>query len=424
MAVFSVVGFLILVLAGHTHGFDNPENAKTDAPISYNRDIRPILSENCFACHGTDAGNREADLRLDLSETAVGKEEDGAAIVVGQPDESLMWQRIIETDPDVVMPPPESKKKLTGEQKQMLRRWIEQGAEYQKHWAFERPVKSSESGIDELVAKSLKRDGLSFSPEADRPTLIRRVSMALTGLPPTIEEVDRFLNDQSSGAYEAMVDRYLASPRYGEEMARYWLDVARYGDTHGMHLDNERQTWAYRDWVVSAFNRNLPYDQFTIDQLAGDLRENPTQDQMIATGFNRCNVTTGEGGSIQKEFIFRYAVDRASTTAQAWLGLTAGCAVCHDHKYDPISQKEFYSLYAFFNSNADPAMDGNALLTQPVIKVKPTSSPNQPPRMHPSPKRVKVFSPSLAPSVCPMACLLYTSPSPRDAHESRMPSSA
>ena len=371
LIVSGFVGLIILVLVGDANGFDDSHDAKTETPISYNRDIRPILSENCFACHGMDAGNREADLRLDLYEAAVGKEEDGAAIVAGQPDESLIWQRILETDPDVVMPPPESKKTLTDDQKQMLRRWIKQGAEYQKHWAFERPRKSTEAGIDALVAKSLKRDGLSFSPEADRSTLIRRVSMALTGLPPTIEEVDQFLNDQSSGAYEAMVDRYLASPRYGEEMARYWLDVARYGDTHGMHLDNERQTWAYRDWVVSAFNRNLSYDQFTIDQLAGDLRENPTQDQMIATGFNRCNVTTGEGGSIQKEFIFRYAVDRASTTAQAWLGLTAGCAVCHDHKYDPISQKEFYSLYAFFNSNADPAMDGNALLTRPVVKVKP-----------------------------------------------------
>lgn len=343
----------------------------SESTLSYNRDVRPILSENCFACHGLDAENREADLRLDQAETAVGTLGGDAAILPGQPEESPLWQRIISADPDEVMPPKDSHRELTKSEKETLRRWIEQGAPYQKHWAFERPAKPSGDRIDFFVQQSLARKNLPFSPEADRPTLIRRVSFTLTGLPPTIDEVNAFLNDPSETAYESMVDRYLASPHYGEEMARHWLDVARYGDTHGMHLDNERQMWAYRDWVVDAFNRNLSYDQFTIDQLAGDLVPNPTQDQLVATGFNRCNVTTGEGGSIKEEFIFRYAVDRASTTAQAWLGLTAGCAVCHDHKYDPISQKEFYSLFAFFNSNADPAMDGNALLTQPVIKVKP-----------------------------------------------------
>ena len=362
---------VLLVVAPHMNrtAVAAPQTVETE--ISFNRDIRPILSENCFACHGIDAEKREADLRLDLPEAALGKADGNAAIVPGKPDESLLWHRVMATDSDEIMPPADSHKTLTDGQKETLRQWIQQGAPYQKHWAFERPVKPAGDGIDYFVAKALKDRGEHFSPEADRPTLIRRVSMTLTGLPPTIGEVDTFLNDQSDQAYEAMVDRYLASPRFGEEMARYWLDVARYGDTHGMHLDNERQTWAYRDWVVSAFNRNHPYDQFTIDQLAGDLLPEPTQDQLVATGFNRCNVTTGEGGSIKKEFIFRYAVDRASTTAQAWLGLTAGCAVCHDHKYDPISQKEFYSLYAFFNSNADPAMDGNAILTQPVIKVKP-----------------------------------------------------
>ncbi|MCB1096708.1 MAG: PSD1 domain-containing protein [Verrucomicrobiae bacterium] len=341
-------------------------------PLSFNRDIRSILSENCFACHGMDAKHREADLRLDLPEEAFKKDKDGAsAIVPGNPDESKIWQRITATDPDDVMPPPESHKKLDASQKAIIREWISQGAVYQKHWAFEAPVKPAGEGIDHFVGEALNAAGLQFSPEADRPTLIRRVSMALTGLPPTIAEVDAFLTDARPDAYERLVEGYLTSSHYGEEMARHWLDVARYGDTHGMHLDNERQTWAYRDWVVGAFNRNLPFDEFTIEQLAGDLLPNPTQDQLIATGFNRCNVTTGEGGSINEEFIFRYAVDRASTTAQAWLGLTAGCAVCHDHKYDPITSKDFYSLYAFFNSNADPAMDGNALLTAPVLKVKP-----------------------------------------------------
>jgi hypothetical protein len=344
----------------------------TAEPLSFNRDIRSILSENCFACHGMDAKHREAELRLDLPEGAFKKDKDGAsAIVPGKPDESKIWQRITATDPDDVMPPAESHKKLDASQKEIVREWIEQGAVYQKHWAFEAPMKPAAEGIDHFVGEALTSSGLEFSPEADRPTLIRRVSMALTGLPPTIAEVDAFITDARSDAYERIVDGYLTSPHYGEEMARHWLDVARYGDTHGMHLDNERQTWAYRDWVVGAFNRNLPFDQFTIEQLAGDLLPNPTQDQLIATGFNRCNVTTGEGGSINEEFIFRYAVDRASTTAQAWLGLTAGCAVCHDHKYDPITAKDFYSLYAFFNSNADPAMDGNALLTAPVVKVKP-----------------------------------------------------
>jgi hypothetical protein len=346
-------------------------------PLQFNRDIRPILSDKCFACHGFDAKHREADLRLDEPEGAFKADKHGnAAIVPGKPDDSLLWYHITSTDEDEVMPPPDSNKTLTDAEKATLRRWIEEGAPWEKHWAFEPPAKpavpeGAGSEIDRFITAPLRQDGRALSPEADRPTLIRRVSMALRGLPPTIDEIDVFLADTGPDAYERMVDRFLASPQYGEEMARHWLDVARYADTHGLHLDNERQMWPYRDWVVAAFNRNLPYDQFTIEQLAGDLLPNPTQDQLIATGFNRCNVTTSEGGSINEEYIFRYAVDRASTTAQAWLGLTAGCAVCHDHKYDPITAKDFYSLYAFFHSNADPAMDGNAVLTQPVIKVKP-----------------------------------------------------
>lgn len=345
--------------------------------LAYNRDIRPILSDKCFACHGFDAKTREADLRIDLQEAAFAKNDEGkAAIVPGKPEESLIWQRIITTDEDDIMPPPKSHKELSAAEKETIKKWIEQGAPYQQHWAFEAPVKPAVpegqgNEVDRFLAARLKKDGQAMSAEAPRELLIRRVSFALTGLPPKVEEVDAFLNDKADGAYERMVDRYLASPHFGEEMARLWLDVARYADTHGLHLDNERQTWAYRDWVVSAFNRNLPYDQFTREQLAGDLIPNATQDQLVATGFNRCNVTTSEGGSIDAEFIFRYAVDRASTTAQAWMGLTVSCAVCHDHKYDPITAKDFYSLYAFFHSNADPAMDGNALLTNPVMKVKP-----------------------------------------------------
>lgn len=350
---------------------------KAEEVVSFNRDIRPILSDKCFACHGMDEEAREAKLRLDTQEGAFREKRRGrAAVVPGKPDESESWLRIISEDEDEVMPPPDSHKSLTAAEKTLIKQWIEQGAPYQKHWAFEAAVMpeipaGEGSEIDRLVEQGLKKQGWEFSPEADRETLIRRVSFALTGLPPTLAEVDGFLADQAEGAYGRMVDRYLSSPRYGEEMARHWLDAARYGDTHGMHLDNERQMWAYRDWVVKAFNRNQPFDQFTIDQLAGDLIPNAREDQVVATGFNRCNVTTGEGGSIAEEFIFRYAVDRASTTAQVWLGLTAQCAVCHDHKFDPISQKDFYSLYAFFQSNADPAMDGNMLLTAPVMKVKP-----------------------------------------------------
>lgn len=348
-------------------------------PVTYNKDIRPILSDKCFACHGLDEETREAKLRLDMPEDAFKKKRSKkAAIAPGIPNESEAWLRMITTDEDDMMPPPDSHKKLTDEEKATIRQWIEEGAEYQNHWAFEAPVKSEVPAgegteIDRFIEATLKEKGLEFSPEADRPTLIRRVAFALTGLPPTLAEVDEFLNDGAEGTYERMVDHYLASPHYGEEMAHTWLDAARYGDTHGMHLDNERQIWPYRDWVVGAFNDNLSYDQFTIDQLAGDLLPEARQDQLVATGFNRCNVTTGEGGSIDEELIFRYAVDRASTTAQVWLGLTAGCAVCHDHKFDPITAKDFYSFYAFFNSNADPAMDGNALLTAPVVKVK---SPN------------------------------------------------
>jgi hypothetical protein len=343
--------------------------------VSFNRDVRPILSDKCFACHGFDANHREADLRLDVPPQD-SPDWEGWVIVPGDPEASELWKRITGSDPSLVMPPPESHKGLTSEEQEVLRRWILQGASYEAHWSFQ-PIRQPDvpgvekfvNPIDAFVYHRLQQRGLGFSQPAEKSVLIRRVAFALTGLPPTPAAVAEFLEDDAEDAYQRMVERYLESPHYGEEMARHWLDLARYADTHGLHLDNERQMWAYRDWVIASFNRNQPFDQFTLEQLAGDLLPEPTQDQLVATGFNRCNVTTSEGGSIDAEFLFRYAVERASTTAETWLGLTAGCAVCHDHKFDPISQKEFFSLYAFFYSAADPAMDGNALLTQPVLRL-------------------------------------------------------
>ncbi len=348
--------------------------AAAHADVEYNRDVRPILTENCFQCHGPAA--KKGGFRLDLGDEAIKPAKSGARpIVEGKPGESALVQRIFSTDAEELMPPASSHKTLKEEQKELLKKWIAQGAKYQKHWSFEPPVKvalpkvDAKNPIDAFIIDRLKREGLTLMPEADRPTLIRRVSFALTGLPPTIAEVDAFLADQSPDAYEKMVDLYLGSKHYGEEMARHWLDLARYADTHGLHLDNERQMWLYRDWVVRAFNDNMPFDRFTIEQLAGDLLPNSKSDQIIATGFNRCNVSTSEGGSIDAEWIYRNAVDRAATTMEVFLGLTGGCAVCHDHKFDPITAKDFYSLYAFFYSIDGPAMDGNALLTAPTIKT-------------------------------------------------------
>jgi len=354
-------------------------SAETGTEVRFNRDIRPIMSDTCFKCHGP--GTHKAGLRLDLRDEALKAAESGETpIVPGKPDESEVVRRVMSNDPDEAMPPLEANKTLTAEQKELIRRWVQQGAAYERHWSFEPPVKAEpphvegaapriNNPIDAFIADRLQREGLTMSPEADRETLIRRVAFALTGLPPTLADVDAFLADTAADAYDKMVDRYLASERFGEEMARHWLDVARYADTHGLHLDNERQMWAYRDWVIRAFNQNQPFDQFTIEQLAGDLLPNATLDQLTATGFIRCNVTTGEGGSIDAEWVYRNAVDRATTAAEAWMGLTAGCCVCHDHKYDPISTKDFYSLYAFFHSAADPPLDGNVLLTPPVLKL-------------------------------------------------------
>lgn len=349
-----------------------------DDAISFSRQIRGILSDRCFQCHGPDEAERQADLRLDVEDSAIAELDSGSqAIVPGDAAASELIQRLTTDDPDLRMPPVDFGKSVSEEEIALLQKWIDQGAEWGRHWAFEpivRPELPPNSGnatqpIDAFVVARLDREGLTPSPEADRTSLLRRVSLDLTGLPPTPTEVNSFLADDSPEAYERAVDRLLASSRYGEHMARYWLDVARYGDTHGLHLDNFREMWAYRDWVVDAFNSNKPYDVFITEQLAGDLIPNATQDQLIASGFNRCNVTTSEGGSIAEEVHVRNVVDRVVTTGTAFMALTMDCTRCHDHKFDPLTMKDFYSFYAFFNSFDGNPLDGNKKDHAPVIRV-------------------------------------------------------
>jgi uncharacterized protein DUF1553/uncharacterized protein DUF1549/cytochrome c/concanavalin A-like lectin/glucanase superfamily protein len=343
--------------------------------LEYNRDVRPILAENCFACHGPDSAARKADLRLDRRDDAIKSK----AYVPGKPDDSEMIDRITSDMTSRRMPPPKSGKKLTDAQKETLRRWVAEGAEYQPHWSLIPPKRSQppavkdaawvRNPIDNFILADLEKQGLTPAPEADKWTLARRVSLDLTGLPPSPEEAQAFVNDPAPDAYEKYVDKLLASPAYGEHRARYWLDAARYADTHGIHFDNFREIWSYRDWVINAFNQNMPFDRFTVEQLAGDLLPNPTLDQLVATGFNRCNITSNEGGLIPEEYLVLYTRDRTETTARVWLGMTFNCAVCHDHKFDPITQKDFYSLSAFFNNTTQGAMDGNIKNTPPVVLV-------------------------------------------------------
>jgi hypothetical protein len=351
------------------------------ADIQFNRDIRPLLSENCFHCHGPDPGTRKAGLRLDTKEGFFERtEKRGPTVIAGNPDESPLYQRITTSDEDDIMPPPESHKELKPEQKDLLKRWIAEGAPWQPHWAFIKPERPAapqpaataqpvRNPIDAFVFAKLQEVGLQPNKEANRATLARRLSLDLTGLTPSPEDVAAFVADQSPDYYEKFVRKLLDSPHYGEHRGRYWLDAARYADTHGMHFDNYREMWPYRDWVIAAFNRNQPFDQFTTEQLAGDLLPSPTLDQLVATGFHRCNITTNEGGTIVEENLANYARDRVETTSWVWLGLTANCAVCHDHKFDPISTRDFYSMAAFFRNTTQPGLDGNVKDSAPSIVV-------------------------------------------------------
>lgn len=332
--------------------------AAEPAPINFGRDILPILSDTCFACHGPDANQRKADLRLDIKEGAL--RTDNPVILPGKSGESELVSRIMSRDPEEVMPPPKSNRKLSAGQIELLKRWIDEGAAWGRHWAYEAPrrpelpaVKSTgwtKNAIDRFILARLEREGLSPSSEAPRETLIRRVTLDLTGLPPTPEEIDAFLRDGSDQAYETVVDRLLNSPRYGERMAWDWLDAARYADTNGYQGDPTRSMWYWRDWVIDALNRNMPFDQFTVEQLAGDLLPDPTRSQLIATGFHRNHMINGEGGRIAEESRVDYVQDRVETTGTVWMGLTFNCCRCHDHKFDPFTQREYYQLSAYFNS--------------------------------------------------------------------------
>jgi len=351
---FALVGLVgsISLMVGQLRAAEPPVPAK----IEFNRDVRPILSDTCFACHGPDAKHREGDLRLDVRDDAI----KAKAIVVGKAEESELIRRIDSKKDDEQMPPPDSNKTLTARQKEILRKWVAQGAEYQKHWAYEPPVKAAipagQSGVDVLVQQRHAQIGMKASPEADRRTLFRRLSFDLRGLPPSFEEVQAFVDDKSPDAYEKLVERMLASPAYGERMALGWLDVVRYADTIGYHSDNARNVWPYRDWVIKSFNENKRFDRFTLEQLAGDLLPDANQETRVGSAFNRLLLSTEEGGAQSKDYESRMLSDRVRAVGAAWLGQTTGCCQCHDHKFDPFSMRDFYSLGAFFADIKEPIL--------------------------------------------------------------------
>lgn len=368
---------LLLIIPGlMARGADSKA---TVAPIDYDRDIRPMFSDTCFKCHGPDEAKRKAKLRIDTKEGAYARHDDHSAIVPGDLEKSEAWRRLNAKGTDDLMPPADSGLKWTDQQIKTFGEWVKQGAHYEPHWSFVPPVavevpkvkKSSwpKNEIDRFILAKLESENLNPSPEADKATLIRRVTLDLTGLPPTIAEENAFFADKSSKAYEKVVDRLLNSPHYGERMALDWLDASRFADTHGYHIDAGRDMTHWRDWVIESFNRNEPFDKFTIEQLAGDLLPNATLEQKIASGFNRNHMINFEGGAIPEEYHTAYLIDRVNTTATVWMGLTMGCAQCHDHKYDPITQKDYYKMFAFFNNISEKGLDGNHGNAEPLLEV-------------------------------------------------------
>lgn len=371
-----VVGILALVpgiLCAATHGVNQE--------IQFNRDIRPILSENCFFCHGQDPEHRGGELRLDIREHAIAKREDSQpAIVPGDAEASELIKRLVTKDPELIMPPADAHLgHLSTEEVDILKQWIDQGAEYQAHWAFVPPVKAAipqssgtQNPVDFFIQQRLKAEGLSSSGPAPAEIQVRRLYLDLTGLPPAVEDLDRYLAAPEASRWQDLVAALMDSPHFAERMAMPWLDAARYADTHGFSIDDHRDMWGWRDWVIHAFQQNQPYDQFIVEQLAGDLIPDATRDQVVATGFLRNNMSTHEGGTIEEEYRVTQNLDKVDAVSTAILGLTMKCAQCHDHKYDPISQKEFFSFYAFFNASSEPGKAGTNSNTHPMV---PYNSP-------------------------------------------------
>jgi hypothetical protein len=386
-----------------THGTAARSAGQAPPPLSFNRDVRPILSNNCFACHGPDEKQRETKFHFDTREGAF--LEDGI-IVPGSAATSVLIKMITHPDPEHRMPPRDSGHALTARQIELLRRWIDEGAKWDTHWAYTPPARPDlppvdrlawvRNPIDRFILARLEREGLKPSPEADKATLLRRVTYDLTGLPPTPSELDAFLADRSADAYEKRVDALLTSPHYGERMAVPWLDAARYADTHGYHIDSHRGMWPWRDWVIGAFNRNLPFDEFAIEQIAGDLLPNATREQKVASGFNRNHMINFEGGAIAAEYQVEYVMDRVDATSTAFMGLTMACARCHSHKFDPISHKEFYQFYAFFNNVPELGLDGRRGNAAPTILL---ASPAQQKLLDELDGRIEALEAALEPEV-------------------------